>query len=354
MDNPIERVRKALTHLASGRPIILTAGADDGDGYLLLASEVANTRSTAFLIRHGCGLLCAAITDADCQRLSIPPMMGVDRRCTAIEYLVSVDACDGIGTGISAVDRATTLRRLASRWSDADSLCRPGHVIAARAHAGGILQRRAPAEAAIDLAARSGLSPSAAFTALVSTSDPTRIANTAESLEFADKHGLGWLSINDVVVYRRATEPHVRQTFQVQQAGRYGGIVSSGFHSDVSGIEYIAYHSSGQPGPSTTVVLQCQSHCPPCFSETEPSLNEPLPQTSRYPHAVVIIRCNDHLGEVQDTAADIAEILQAVGISVPIFDQSIQGIGTTVRWFMRKSRSNQSLQSVARLTKCEQ
>ena len=109
------RVQQSLSDLAAGRPIVLAPGPTGGpDGYLLLAAEKASPASVAFLVQHSSGFICAAVTRRECTRLDLPPMAGTDRQQSGGWYTVAVDAIDGVGTGISASDRAHTLRQLAS------------------------------------------------------------------------------------------------------------------------------------------------------------------------------------------------------------------------------------------------
>jgi len=203
VDNSLVQVQHAMKELSAGRPIVLT---DDSDAHLLLAAEKATIATAAFLVRHGSGMVFAALTGADCDRLGLPPMVGVDREYAGTEYTVSVDAIENVTTGISASDRAQTLRMLAARSSTSKSFTRPGHVIPARARTAGVLAYHGPAEATVDLVAGAGLLGVGAFTALVAPLEQTRIATTDESIAFASEHDLAWVSFQDVVRYRNQNQ----------------------------------------------------------------------------------------------------------------------------------------------------
>ena len=317
MNDPIGRVQEAMRRLGAGEPVVLAAATEDSDGHLIAAAQLATTPTVAYLVRHGSGLVFAALTEADCENLSLPPMAGHGSADIGVEYMVSVDAVDGIGTGISAADRATTLRRLAAPTSRPGSFCRPGHVIPTRAHPGGVLRRRSPTEAAVDLIGMAGLHPAGALTALVSRVDPTSTAGVTESVRFAQDEGLQWVSVSDVVAYRRATESHVQQTFTLHQDTPRGGYCIAGFRSDASGIDYITYRFGDQTGDRSAIVLQRQS------LDAEPLLNAvgeiDIDIEAHVAGTVLIVQCGEVSGQLDDICADIAEVVDCLGISTPVF-----------------------------------
>lgn len=196
------RVLRAITAIDNGQPIVLSDGSD-GDGYLVFAADAATPRLLHFAVRHSCGYVRVALPTNECARLDLPPMCPGDSG-----HCVSVDL-RGTGTGISAVDRAKTIAALACADSAASDFQRPGHVIPTSAFAGGLLARRGPAEASIDLARLAGRRPAAGLCEVVSRRNPTLIARGTELLEFAVEHGLAVVSIDEIEAYRRRTEPQV-------------------------------------------------------------------------------------------------------------------------------------------------
>ncbi|MGM5068807.1 3,4-dihydroxy-2-butanone-4-phosphate synthase [Rhodococcus qingshengii] len=157
---------------------------------LIVAGEKAKTSTLDFIIRHTSGFVCAAVSDAVRAQIALPSMSGTLTDGAADDYTVAIDAVDGVGTGISAKDRAITLRRIADLSSTPATFPRPGHVLPMRARSGGILTRRRPAEAVIDLLRAAGLHEVGALSALVSVSDPHAMADAAESRSFAHAHHL--------------------------------------------------------------------------------------------------------------------------------------------------------------------
>jgi 3,4-dihydroxy-2-butanone 4-phosphate synthase len=331
MRNSMTRVQQALSDLAAGRAIVLTGSADgDPDGYLLLAAEKASPAALASMVRHSSGFVCAAVTRRICDRLGLPPMVGTIPDVAHDWYTVSVDAIAEVGTGISAADRARTLTMLASPDSAASDFTRPGHVVPARARENGVLETRGPAEVVTDLARAAGLRPVGAYAALVSEKDPTRIANEDESREFARAHGLTWISADDVVIYRRAVELHVRCTFTVTRRSPFGDLLTSGFHSDTTGTDYLTYRI-GQP--QTADVPWIHVHRETDFAPHADSGNSDLQamfaRVAAHGAGVVLIERNTNdldsyvlTAEQQDRKrvdrnADVAQVIRELGISAP-------------------------------------
>ncbi|OSC38963.1 3,4-dihydroxy-2-butanone-4-phosphate synthase [Mycobacterium decipiens] len=196
------RVRRAITAIAAGHPVVLT---DDGDsdGYLVFAADAATAKLVAFTIRHTSGYLRIALPGGECERLNLPPMCHRDTtHCVSVDFR-------GTGTGISASDRARTIAALASAKSDASDFLRPGHVVPVRSGPNGVLGRHAPADAAVDLAGLAGRRQAAALCEIVSRRTPAQMARGAELVEFAVEHGLAVASIAELAAYRRRTEPQV-------------------------------------------------------------------------------------------------------------------------------------------------
>ncbi|AIJ24704.1 3,4-dihydroxy-2-butanone-4-phosphate synthase [Amycolatopsis methanolica] len=193
---------RALTDIAAGRPVVVVDD-DRAEGAVVFAAEKATPALMAFTVRHTCGLVAVALPGADCDRLQLRPMNGGDRESP---YTVTVDAKNGVHTGISAADRAYTARLLASPDTAAADLSRPGHLMGLRVHGGGVLHRPQLPEAAVDLARLGGLRPAGVLCELVSPRDPTRMARASELAEFTAEHDLALVSIAGLVRHRVQTE----------------------------------------------------------------------------------------------------------------------------------------------------
>jgi 3,4-dihydroxy-2-butanone 4-phosphate synthase len=313
MDCPTTRVQRAPSDLCAGRPIVLTGSRPGDDAHLLLAAERSTVESVAFLVRYGSGLVCAAMTGTECDRLQLTRMVGADRGSDAgSDYMVSVDAVGG-GTGISAADRTRTLRLLADGSSAAIDFTRPGHVLPVRTAGGGVLENRGSAEAAVDLATVAGLRPAGTFTALVADDDPTRIADSSAAQRFAAEHDLGVVSIEDVAIYRRATEVHLQTQFTIVRESDHGRIRCVGYRSDVTGIEYVTYSLDDSLHTSTPLV---------CFErEIDPAPHlsgdvaaEALGTVADNGYGtVIVVRRTEESVDSADADADLVEVVRECG-----------------------------------------
>lgn len=320
MSNPIKRVEQILSDLVASRPVVLVG--DHMDTHLVVAADRATTRSLAFLIRHGSGFVCAAVTQRACDRLSLPPMVGAASDDDGDHCTVAVDAIEGVGTGISAADRAKTLRLLADPRSVTTDFARPGHVVPVRARTLGVLTRPGPAEATVDLLSAAGLHRVGAYAALVSQTDSIRMADAPEGSRFAEAHQLNWVSVEDVVLYRRITELHVRRTFTELRGTPYGDFKATGFHSEVSGTEYIAYRVAPSRSATPVIYLRRESDFAPHVSSIEPGLQPAFADIAAHGDGIVLVerRLNDvgarlRTHHLDDRSADIAQILRELGVT---------------------------------------
>lgn len=250
------RVRRAVTAMAAGQPVVLSTGAER-DSYLVFAAAAANPSLLHFVIRHTSGYVRVALPGKECSRLNLPPMSHIAEG--AVPHCVSVDARD-TGTGISAADRARTIAALASPTTVASDLQRPGHVVPVRVDAEGVLGRPGAAEAATDLASLAGQGRSAAFCEIVSRRDPVQIAGGPESVEFALAHGLAVVSIAELMAYRRRTEPQVVRLTETILPTRAGNCRAIGYREVHDGGEHLAL-IVGSAGAGVPLPLHVHVEC---------------------------------------------------------------------------------------------
>src|ERR1700710_1605096 len=160
MTVPLDSVERAVADIKAGKAVVVVDDEDrENEGDLIFAAELATPELVAFMVRYTSGYICVPLSEVDADRLELPPMFHVnqDRRGTA--YTVTVDAREGVSTGISAADRAHTIRLLSDPSTNAADFSRPGHVVPLRAKDGGVLRRPGHTEAAVDLAPLAGLRP---------------------------------------------------------------------------------------------------------------------------------------------------------------------------------------------------
>lgn len=198
-------IAEAVAALAAGRPVIVVD--DEGrenEGDVVLAAELATAETIAWTVRNTSGFLCAPLAPELADALELPPMVAVNQDPRGTAYTVTVDAAEGVSTGISAADRARTLRVLAHPASVAADLHRPGHVVPLRGRAGGVLERPGHTEASLDLLALAGLRPAAVIGEIVG--EDGSMARLPELLALGEREGVPVVTIADLVALRRGSE----------------------------------------------------------------------------------------------------------------------------------------------------
>ncbi len=261
MTVPLDTVGRAIDDLAAGRAVLVIDDEDrENEGDLIFAAQLATPELVAFMVRYTSGYICVPITEGDADRLDLPPMFRVnqDRRGTA--YTVTVDAREGITTGISASDRAHTIRLLADPATTSADLSRPGHIVPLRARDGGVLRRPGHTEAAVDLARLAGLAPAGVLCEVVSEKDPSGMARADELRTFADEHGLALISIADLIAYRRRSEKLVERVATARVPLRYGEFNAVGYSSSYDNREHVAF-VFGEIGDGEDVLVRVHSEC---------------------------------------------------------------------------------------------
>jgi len=252
-------IEQALADIVAGRPVVVVDDADrENEGDLVLAAELATPALMAFFVRWTSGVLCAPLTGADCDRLALPPMSvtNTDRKQTA--YTVSVDARDGTSTGISAADRALTLRLLADPAGKAEDFTRPGHVFPLRAKEGGVLRRPGHTEAGVDLARLAGLHPAAVIGEVVN--DDGTMKRLPELTTFAAEHGLTLISIAELIAHRMRTERQVRRVAGARMPTKHGVFNGVGYACDLDDREHVAL-VAGDIGDGEDILVRVHSEC---------------------------------------------------------------------------------------------
>ncbi|SHE98478.1 bifunctional 3,4-dihydroxy-2-butanone-4-phosphate synthase/GTP cyclohydrolase II [Streptoalloteichus hindustanus] len=256
-----DSIDAALADIAAGRPVIVVDDESrENEGDLIFAAEKATPELVAFMVRYTSGYVCVALTEDDTTRLDLPPMYHTnqDRRGTA--YTVTVDAKEGVSTGISAADRARTIRLLADPSVGAGDFVRPGHVVPLRAKEGGVLRRCGHTEAAVDLARMAGLRPAGALCEIVSQKDEGDMARRDELAVFAAEHDLKLITIADLIAYRRRHEKQVERVAEARIPTRHGVFRAVGYDSLLDGIEHIAM-VYGEIGDGEDILVRVHSEC---------------------------------------------------------------------------------------------
>lgn len=255
----LDPVERAIADIAAGKAVVVVD--DEGrenEGDIIFAAAKATPELMAFTIRHSSGVICVPMPGEMLDRLEIPLMTPHNRDKLRTAYTISVDARDGVTTGISAADRAHTARVLADSATEPWELTRPGHVFPLRYREGGVLVRRGHTEAAVDLAKLAGLTPAGVLVEIVN--DDGTMKRAPELRAFADEHGLAMISIEDLVKYRRRTEVLVTRQAETRLPTRFGDFTAYGYTITVDGSEHIALVHGDLSG-AESVLTRVHSEC---------------------------------------------------------------------------------------------
>ncbi|MFI5954122.1 bifunctional 3,4-dihydroxy-2-butanone-4-phosphate synthase/GTP cyclohydrolase II [Cryptosporangium sp. NPDC051539] len=251
-------IEQAIADVAAGKAVVVVDDEDrENEGDLVFAASAATEELLAFTIRYSSGVVCAPVTAADADRLDLPPMHHTNQDSKGTAYTVSVDARNKVTTGISAAERAHTIRLLGDPTVTAEAFTRPGHVFPLRAAEGGVLARAGHTEAAIDLARIAGLHPAGVVSEVVN--DDGTMARVPELLTFSAEHGLTLITIADLITYRRKTESQVERTVQTRLPTRHGEFRAIGYRSTVDGTEHVVFVAGDVAGPQ--VLARVHSEC---------------------------------------------------------------------------------------------
>jgi 3,4-dihydroxy 2-butanone 4-phosphate synthase/GTP cyclohydrolase II len=233
-----EAVQLAVAALAAGRMVVVVDDVDrEDEGDLVVAAELVTVEQMAFIVRHTTGIVCAPMSADRAEGLRLPQMVAKNADAHGTAFTVTVDHVD-TSTGVSAADRVTTLRALASDDTQPEHLHRPGHVFPLVARAGGVLVRAGHTEAAVDLMSLAGLSGVGVIGELVDENGSMRRGSSLT--EFATQHGLPVLAIADLVRHRRATERLVEVVGSAQMPTEFGDFRAVAYRNTLDGTEHLA------------------------------------------------------------------------------------------------------------------
>ncbi len=259
---PIASIEEGLASIREGKMVILVDDEDrENEGDLCLAAEMVTPEAVNFMARHGRGLICLAMTEERLRELDLPLIVDYPANTSLFQtaFSVPIDARSGVTTGISAADRATTVRTAVDDQTRPSDLVRPGHVQTLRARAGGVLVRTGQTEGSVDLARLAGLKP-AAVICEVMNEDGT-MARMPDLDRFAAAHGLRILTIKDLVEYRLRHECLVRREAITLLPTRFGGTFTAiAYTSDVDPHPHLAL-VKGTVEPTEPVLVRVHSEC---------------------------------------------------------------------------------------------
>jgi 3,4-dihydroxy 2-butanone 4-phosphate synthase / GTP cyclohydrolase II len=251
--------QEAIAAIGGGGMVVVVDDEDrEDEGDLVVAADAVGPADVAFIVRHTSGVVCVAVTEERAEALALPLMVARGEEAMGTAFTVTVDARHGTSTGISAADRAVTIRALADPTTVAADLVRPGHVFPLRARPGGVLRRAGHTEAAVDLARLAGREPAGVLCEIVAADGS--MARRPDLARFAAEHGLPLLRIADLVRHRRRTERLVERVGTSRLPTRRGEFTAHGFRSVLDGVEHVAL-VLGDVAGGEPVLVRVHSEC---------------------------------------------------------------------------------------------
>ena len=252
MHEPFDTIEEAIADIAAGRLVIVTDDEQrENEGDLVMAAAKATPEAVNMMIRHARGLICVPTVEHQLRRLGISQMVPENRESQRTAFAVSVDAAEGISTGISAYDRAKTIAILADPHAQPEALVQPGHIFPLMARPGGVLQRAGHTEAAVDLASLAGLHPSGVICEILN--EDGSMARLPELIELKKKFGLHMVSIAQLIEFRHRRERLVELVAETPFRSAWGEFRLRVYRSLPDGRQHLVF-ALGQPDGSPTLV----------------------------------------------------------------------------------------------------
>jgi 3,4-dihydroxy 2-butanone 4-phosphate synthase/GTP cyclohydrolase II len=253
-DSPISPIEDILEDARNGRPYILVDAEDrENEGDIIIPAQFATPDQINFMIKQARGLVCLALTADRARQLRLPPMAADNRESMTTAFTVSIEAKDGVTTGISAADRARTIHVATDPSRGVDDIVSPGHIFPLVARDGGVLVRAGHTEAAVDISRMAGLTPAGVICEIIK--DDGEMARMPDLVAFAQLHGLKIGTIADLIAYRRRTERFVERIMDTPFESIHGGPFRLMLYKNIiEGNEHVALvHGKIEPGKPTLV-----------------------------------------------------------------------------------------------------
>src|SRR5215510_4934781 len=239
MNSPFTDVQTALANIRQGRMIVVVDDEDrENEGDLTIAAQFATPEAINFMAKHARGLICLPLTEERCDELGLRQM--ADRNETPLQtaFTVSIEAREGVSTGISAQDRSRTIQVAIDPSKGSGDLVQPGHVFPLRARSGGVLRRAGQTEAAVDLARLAGLNPAGVVCEVMN--DDGTMARVPDLIPYCEEHGIKLITVADLIEYRRRNEKLVERTTSVRLPTAFGEFQAVAFREKLSGKHHLA------------------------------------------------------------------------------------------------------------------
>ena len=256
---PVASIEEAIEDIRQGKMIILVDDEDrENEGDLTMAAEKVTPEAINFMAKYGRGLICLSLSPELVEKLELPLMVSDNKSPFHTAFTVSIEARDGVTTGISAHDRATTILAAVHPQAKPEDLVSPGHIFPLRARRGGVLRRTGQTEGSVDLARLAGLTPAGVICEVMK--DDATMARMPDLEKFAAEHDLKIVTIADLISYRMRNESFVHRQAQVRLPTAFGEFTAIGYLNDLDDTEQVAL-VKGQWEPEEPVLVRVHSEC---------------------------------------------------------------------------------------------
>ena len=258
-DSILDPIENVIAAMARGEIVVIVDDEDrENEGDFIMAAEFATPEKLAFIVRYSTGVVCCPLTDERCDDLRLPLMVEQNTESQRTAFTDTVDLIEGTSTGISAADRAATLRALADPTLTYKAFARPGHIFPLRARQGGVLKRAGHTEAAVDLARLAGCQPAGIICEI--QNDDGTMMRLNDLRTFCNEHGLLLSSIAQLIEYRRHNERLVERMGEASVPTEFGSFTCVAYRSTIDGVEHLAF-VKGEVSSSTPVLVRVHSEC---------------------------------------------------------------------------------------------
>ncbi len=257
--SPFATIEEAIEDIRAGKFVVVVDAPDrENEGDLTIAAEHITPAAINFMATHARGLICLCLTEERCDELGLRPMTYNNQTPFETAFTVAIEAREGVTTGISAADRAHTIKVAIDPSKGPDDLVQPGHIFPLRARPGGVLQRTGQTEASIDLARLAGLNPAGVVCEIAN--EDGSMARVPDLVPYCEQHGLKMITVSDLIEYRRRHEKLVERMTSVRLPTAYGEFTAAAFRETLTGKHHVAL-VKGEVEGRENVLVRVHSEC---------------------------------------------------------------------------------------------